>query len=314
MKYKRQKLMISTLIFLVGLWINIYFSTNLHFLLSKQMKVLSLISIKECINSMATSEAHLSLFLCLQGFILLSAIYYYVANHKPYQSELVEITPEIWTPEIAGQKQFGSAKWLTDKEKDSVFKSFILDSKSSSFKPFLAKTKKELKRINERVIADEKSKDGKDEKSKVEESKEYEITIKNEKLYNTSKNKVKEQGYQKKYQLPKIESGGIVIGSIKTNKTEKIYYIDDDTHTLCIGATRSGKTRNVLLQSIGAIGLAEESMILSDPKGELFTYTYPFLKNMDYEIICIDFKNPLKSNRYNFLQPVIDAVEKDNIP
>lgn len=309
MKYKRQKLMISGLIFLVGLWINIYFSANLHFLLSKQMKVLSLISLKDSINSMETSEAHLSLFLCFQGFIVLVAVFYYVANHKPYQSELVEITPQISTPVSAGQKQFGSAKWLTDKEKDTAFESFVLDSSDGDFKPILSENKRELERIKERMILDEKGKE-----AKVEKSKEYEITTKNEKSYKTSSSNTKEQNHQKKYQLPKIESGGIVVGRLRTDKAEKIYYIDDDTHTLCIGATRSGKTRNVLLQSIGTIGLAGESMILSDPKGELYTYTYPFLKNIGYEIICIDFKNPLKSDRYNFLQPIIDAVDKDDIP
>lgn len=306
--------MIATLIFLVGLWMNIYFSANLHFLLSKQMKVLSLISLKESINSMATSEAHLSLFLCLQGFALLIAVFYYVANLKPYQSELVEITPQISTPVVAGQKQFGSAKWLAEKEKDVAFESFELDSNDSRFKPMLSENKRELERINERMTSDGKSKEAKEESSKVEKSKEYEIATKNEKSYKVSNSNAKEQDYQKNHELPKIESGGIVIGSIRTGKTEKIYYVDDDTHALCIGATRSGKTRNVLLQSIGTIGLAGESMILSDPKGELYTYTYPFLENMGYEIICVDFKNPLKSDRYNFLQPIIDAVDKNDIP
>nr|MDA3846934.1 type IV secretory system conjugative DNA transfer family protein [Vallitaleaceae bacterium] len=40
----------------------------------------------------------------------------------------------------------------------------------------------------------------------------------------------------------------------------------------------------------------------------------PFLEKKGYEVICIDFKNPLKSNRYNFLQPVIDAIDQDDIP
>lgn len=35
---------------------------------------------------------------------------------------------------------------------------------------------------------------------------------------------------------------------------------------------------------------------------------------MGYEVVCVDFKNPLKSDRYNFLQPVIDAVNKNDIP
>ena len=52
--------------------------------------------------------------------------------------------------------------------------------------------------------------------------------------------------------------------------------------------------------------------MVSDPKAELFDYTSVFLKKLGYEVICLDFKNPEKSTRYNLLQPVIDAVkEKD---
>ncbi len=111
------------------------------------------------------------------------------------------------------------------------------------------------------------------------------------------------------------ESGGTVIGMYKKGKyKEKLYYVGDDRHTLCIGSTRSGKSRNVVLPSIGFMGLSGESMVISDPKGELFQYTYPFLESLGYEVVALDFKNPLKSSRYNFLQNVIDAVIEENIP
>jgi type IV secretion system protein VirD4 len=70
----------------------------------------------------------------------------------------------------------------------------------------------------------------------------------------------------------------------------------------------------VVLQSIGFQALAGESMIMSDPKGELYQYTYPFLNRLGYEVIAIDFKNPLKSQRYNFLQNIIDAFKENNRP
>lgn len=55
-------------------------------------------------------------------------------------------------------------------------------------------------------------------------------------------------------------------------------------------------------------------MIISDPKGELYLYTCELLKEMGYEVVVIDFKNPKKSMRYNYLQPVIDAVNMNDIP
>ena len=111
----------------------------------------------------------------------------------------------------------------------------------------------------------------------------------------------------------KFQKGGISLGLCKENSKEKIYYNDDDTHSIILGATRSGKGRTVLLQTIGVQALAGENMILSDPKGELFCYTNEFLKNLGYEVIALDFEEPEKSNSYNFLQNVIDYVNEGDI-
>ena len=108
--------------------------------------------------------------------------------------------------------------------------------------------------------------------------------------------------------INKNATGGLVIGYVNNNNSEDIYYLSDDVHSLTIGATRSGKTRSIVLQSIVFTALNGESVLINDPKGELNAYCAQFLKRMGYEVITIDFKNPLKSNRYNFLQPVIDAV------
>jgi len=110
-----------------------------------------------------------------------------------------------------------------------------------------------------------------------------------------------------------IGNAGLVLGLNKRFGKEKIYYVHDDEHTICIGATRSGKSRCVVLQSIGLIGLSGQSFVISDPKGELFNYTAPYLERLGYDVITLDFKNPLKSHRYNFLQPIIDMVKKKDM-
>lgn len=107
-----------------------------------------------------------------------------------------------------------------------------------------------------------------------------------------------------------IDKGGILFGA----DGDKYYINGEDTHTLVIGATRSGKTRSIVLPSIGIMGLAGESVVVSDPKGELHQYTYPFLERCGYEVYALDFKNPERSDHYNFLQEVIDAVNDDDIP
>ncbi len=105
-------------------------------------------------------------------------------------------------------------------------------------------------------------------------------------------------------------SGGLVVGYENDSDMESIFYLPDDVHSLTVGATRSGKSRCIVLQSIAYTALAGESMVVNDPKGELAAYTTPYLKRLGYEVICLDFKSPLKSSRYNFLQPVIDAINR----
>lgn len=107
-------------------------------------------------------------------------------------------------------------------------------------------------------------------------------------------------------ELSELDKGGIVLGMEKDGS--RLFCNMDDTHTLTIGATRSGKSRGIVLPSICVQALAGESMVVVDPKAELYLYTYPFLERLGYEVVAIDFKNPLKSTRYNFLQPVIDAI------
>jgi len=262
------------------------------------MKVLRFIPMKSCFESMAASGQHLSLFLYLQGFILLCALYFYLANMKPYQSDLEVITPEIATPVRAGQMQFGSARWLTAEEKKEVFKSVKL-------------IKSDLLHLLERIENNEEEAENSKEKGFCEKEANQRVS---EDADEGADEKVLSETKAKEYSIPELSHGGIVIGFDKDQEAERILYIDEDTHSLCIGATRSGKTRSIVLQSAGLLGLSGESLVVSDPKGEIFTYTYPYFKALGYEVICLDFKNPLKSDRYNFLQPVIDAIDENDIP
>ncbi len=266
------------------------------------------IGLKDIITSLIKNKEHFLLFLSFEGIALLGAVFYYVANHKPYQSELVEITPMISTPVSAGQKQFGSARWLTEKEKGQHFKSFVLDSQAKLIKQL---EKQSTQEINDMKTKGEKKIDDDNDKNEEEPRfSEYEKLLKKQTEQIYSKQESTTQSKENKT----IESGGIVLGMKKEKGKEQIYYVDDDTHTLCIGATRSGKTRSIVLETIGILALAGESMIISDPKSELFNYTGSYLRHLGYEVVALDFKNPLKSDRYNFLQPIIDAIDEKDLP
>lgn len=111
------------------------------------------------------------------------------------------------------------------------------------------------------------------------------------------------------------QKGGLVIQMTKDRKrqSENIMFIAEDFHTLVIGATRSGKTRRMILESIWLSILAGESMVISDPKGELFYYTKDFAEENGFEVIDFDLRKPKKSKHYNFMKQILDALEEGDV-
>lgn len=113
------------------------------------------------------------------------------------------------------------------------------------------------------------------------------------------------------FSKPYFKKAGLVV---HTNKDgSKISCITEDRHTLIIGSTGAGKSRRMVIPTVCTLGLAGESMVITDPKGEVYAYTFKFLKKQGYDVIKMDFFNPLLSSRINPLQPVIDAVKEGNL-
>ena len=133
----KSKLIVCAIIFVIGGIINVFFSAALHKILIGQIKTLEMPGFFESIRGMATNRQHFMLYLCSQGFILILAIVFFLTNTRPYQSHLNTVTPDIQTPAAVGQYQHGSAKWLTDKEKDKAFESFILDPNDAQIRELL---------------------------------------------------------------------------------------------------------------------------------------------------------------------------------
>lgn len=84
-------------------------------------------------------------------------------------------------------------------------------------------------------------------------------------------------------------AGGIPLGRINSMQT----LVDNsDAHTLVMGATGSKKSRLVIMPSVYVMGSAGESMIISDPKAEIYGRTSAYLKKNGYNLLVVNLRNP----------------------
>ena len=108
-----------------------------------------------------------------------------------------------------------------------------------------------------------------------------------------------------------VARGGIILGVIL--QKAMAWIVDQDLHTLIIGATRSGKTRRLLFPTLWMLAHAGESMILTDPKGELHHRSSLFLRKKGYDVVVLDFREPGRGNRWNPMFPVVEALDKGDV-
>ncbi len=81
---------------------------------------------------------------------------------------------------------------------------------------------------------------------------------------------------------------------------ENEMWVDNsEYHSLVIGATGSGKTQTVILPLVHSLAKARESMIITDPKGEIYEKTSNMLKAKGYQILLLNFRDPQNGNAWN---------------
>lgn len=94
------------------------------------------------------------------------------------------------------------------------------------------------------------------------------------------------------------------------DKKKTINIVTGDKHHLLIGSPGSGKGRRVILPTIWTLAQAGQSIVVTDPKGENYTWTHQYLRRMGYKIIRIDLRRPRLGNRWNIMDPVARAVKQ----
>ena len=80
---------------------------------------------------------------------------------------------------------------------------------------------------------------------------------------------------------------------------EAAYVDDSNMHTLVIGATGSGKTQGIINPTMKMLMKGRESIVVTDPKGEIYEDHYKLLKDLGYQIIVLNFREPQKGSCWN---------------
>ena len=128
----------------------------------------------------------------------------------------------------------------------------------------------------------------------------------------TTEKKTKNDGYsklmsesdmKKDYGVKKVhlKDDSYDAGGIPIINNGKDAWVDDSgqPHALIMGASGSGKTQAFMFPLIRILGRHGESMIVTDPKGELYEKCGELLKEKGYKIILLNFRDPKEGAAWN---------------
>lgn len=112
-----------------------------------------------------------------------------------------------------------------------------------------------------------------------------------------------EEEIKDRYTEVNFESGDVMGAGVPIISTGRTAYVDDsEASTFVVGASGSGKTRKILMPYTLSCIRKNENLVIHDPKGEINRYMYRELEKKGYEVIVLDYRRPLRGDRYNSLE------------
>ena len=89
-------------------------------------------------------------------------------------------------------------------------------------------------------------------------------------------------------------------------------YSKDENHILTIAATRLGKTTSCVIPQVISFAkqLVKRSMIISDPKGELYRLLAALLKEEGYDVLMLNLRDYSHSELWNPLTPIYKKFQR----
>lgn len=144
-----------------------------------------------------------------------------------------------------------------------------------------------------------------------------------EKGFGISASPKKEKGYSRwatdkemKKNLKKIDpraESTEYAGVPLINNGKEIWVDAGEWHNLVIGSTASGKTESIVQPMVKTLAKAGESMIITDPKGEIYERNAEELKEKGYNIVLLNFRNPQNGNCWNPLTLPYSLYKEGNV-
>lgn len=100
--------------------------------------------------------------------------------------------------------------------------------------------------------------------------------------------------------------GGLVVISDGENSVIE----ESDNSTVTIGSTGSKKTRNVVMPHVESCARAGKSMVIHDPKADIYKTMVNRLRKMGYKIVVLDIRDPEYGERYNPLEKPAELYQE----
>ena len=83
------------------------------------------------------------------------------------------------------------------------------------------------------------------------------------------------------------------------NDGKSIWVDNGYSHNIVIGSTGAGKTQDIVHPMVKVLAKNGESMIITDPKAEIYKEHAGLLKALGYNIIVLNFRDPQRGNCWN---------------
>ena len=111
------------------------------------------------------------------------------------------------------------------------------------------------------------------------------------------------------YKSAEQKTDGIVIGAEKKGGSVEVI-TTSQLHALIVGTTGSGKTTGFVDQNIAVLGKSKgkPSIVISDPKKELYEKHARTLEKEGYKISVLDLREPYSSERWNPMNVLLRRI------